>query len=398
MKHARYSASGSKRWINCPASLKAEEDYADKFPTEENTSIYALEGTACHELLERVFDEESTLGVPADANNYLGEIITVEGTDFTVNDEMVDSVNSFVKYVKDIYTPDTSKVAYASEMRVSFDDIADGGFGTCDFFLYDGVTNAVHVIDLKYGRGVKEDATANSQLSLYAWGIWRYIKENKPEMADISKFVLHIVQPRIDNYSRYEISAKDMLRFSQHIKSAVAKTQDKKAPRFAGEHCRFCKAKSDCWTYKNSIESMTMMSFGAVPDANAIDVPKLSDEEKVALLDNIDKIKELEKCYRDHLFNRLRGGDTIKGVKMITSKKNKKWNDTAIPLLVSKYGNDVLKEPVLVLRPVSEVKRIVGDDVEEYRHIPKGMPVLALDSEPGEPMDTTQDLGFKKLN
>ena len=46
-KHAKLSASGSSRWINCPGSIKAEESFPDK------TSVFADEGSAAHELAEQ---------------------------------------------------------------------------------------------------------------------------------------------------------------------------------------------------------------------------------------------------------------------------------------------------------------------------------------------------------
>ena len=44
--HAKLSASGSKRWMNCPGSVRLEE----QFPDIE--SEYALYGTNAHNLAE----------------------------------------------------------------------------------------------------------------------------------------------------------------------------------------------------------------------------------------------------------------------------------------------------------------------------------------------------------
>ena len=44
--HALLTASGSKRWLNCPPSARLEEN----FPNEN--SVYAEEGTWAHELCE----------------------------------------------------------------------------------------------------------------------------------------------------------------------------------------------------------------------------------------------------------------------------------------------------------------------------------------------------------
>lgn len=45
-EHAKLSASGAKKWINCPASVMMEA----KFP--DTSSAYAAEGTTAHALGE----------------------------------------------------------------------------------------------------------------------------------------------------------------------------------------------------------------------------------------------------------------------------------------------------------------------------------------------------------
>ena len=44
--HARFSASGSERWLSCPASIKAE------IPYPNTSSVFAEEGTLAHELAD----------------------------------------------------------------------------------------------------------------------------------------------------------------------------------------------------------------------------------------------------------------------------------------------------------------------------------------------------------
>lgn len=44
--HAKLSASGAKKWINCPASVTLESGFPD------TVSAYAAEGTAAHALGE----------------------------------------------------------------------------------------------------------------------------------------------------------------------------------------------------------------------------------------------------------------------------------------------------------------------------------------------------------
>ena len=84
MEHAKLSASGSARWINCPGSVLAEEG------APNTSSIYAEEGTAAHELAERC------LSSGKDAESYSNEIIN----GFVVDKEMMDNVQQYLDYVR----------------------------------------------------------------------------------------------------------------------------------------------------------------------------------------------------------------------------------------------------------------------------------------------------------
>ena len=81
--HSKLSASGSKRWINCPGSVKQEE----QFPDVEN--VYALYGTKAHELAEYCLTHD------LDANEYLKDRSGIE-----VDDEMIAGVQKYLDYVR----------------------------------------------------------------------------------------------------------------------------------------------------------------------------------------------------------------------------------------------------------------------------------------------------------
>ena len=72
--HAKLSASGAHRWMNCPGSVKAEEGL------KESTSSFAEEGTKAHDLMEMMLT---------------GKPIRVGAYDL----EMWEYVESYVSYV-----------------------------------------------------------------------------------------------------------------------------------------------------------------------------------------------------------------------------------------------------------------------------------------------------------
>jgi hypothetical protein len=78
---------------------------------------------------------------------------------------MADHVAAYVAYVKSF------SGIHFYEVRVDFSEWIPDGFGTSDAIVIDNKTNTVHVIDLKYGKGVPVDAENNSRYALRAWCI-----------------------------------------------------------------------------------------------------------------------------------------------------------------------------------------------------------------------------------
>jgi len=63
MAHARLSPSSAERWMTCPGSVKLAEGI------EDTGSSYAAEGTAAHEMAERILKGahgESLIGLKAE--------------------------------------------------------------------------------------------------------------------------------------------------------------------------------------------------------------------------------------------------------------------------------------------------------------------------------------------
>lgn len=170
--HAYLSCSSSDRWLNCTVAPKLEAAFI------EESSPFAAEGTKAHELGEKVLISGKN------ACDIKGDYST----------EMRDYVQNYVDYVRAI--PGQLLV----EQRLDISAWVPECFGTSDaVVLADGVC---HIVDLKYGKGVRVDAENNSQLMLYALGAYdAYDCIYGP----INKVVIHIVQPRLDHYSSWEI-------------------------------------------------------------------------------------------------------------------------------------------------------------------------------------------------
>ena len=186
--HAKLSASGSARWLNCTGSVKAEQSFKD------SSSPAAEYGTCAHELADIV------LSTGKDIDSFLGQTLN-DAPRVKVDQEMIDNVQGYVNYVQSF----GGEQFY--EMRLDYSHLVPNGFGTSDAVVI--VDNVIHVIDLKMGKGVVVDAENNTQGMLYALGA----VEEYGYLYDFDKVVIHIYQPRVSNFSTWELSILDLTLF-----------------------------------------------------------------------------------------------------------------------------------------------------------------------------------------
>ena len=218
--HAKLSASGSARWLNCPGSVNAEKG------VKEKSSFFAQEGTAAHALAEYCLVNHVS------ARSQLGNIF--EG--FEVTSDMTDHVQNYVDYVLQF------EGQHMYEVRVDFSPWVPEGFGTCDAMII-GDSRKLRVIDLKYGKGIRVDAEDNTQAMLYGLGAY----EDFGHIYDIDSIVITIHQPRLDHVSEWEITVTDLLAWGEEVKSKAADCFKDDAPREPSEKaCQWCKAKPTC--------------------------------------------------------------------------------------------------------------------------------------------------------
>lgn len=221
--HAKLSPSAAKRWGNCPASIRLSEG----MPNE--SSVYAEEGTAAHELAEKCLVNGYS------ASRFLGE--TVNG--FLVDRDMAENVQVYLDYARSLIRPGDE---WEVEVRFDLSALVDGLFGTSDLVIFKPSTKTLYVIDLKYGvMGV--DAVDNDQAKIYAMGAY-YSKQNW----DIETVVVAIVQPRRmfgEPIQTWEVSTLDLMLWTDEIVADAALTREDHDP-IPGDWCRYCPAAAIC--------------------------------------------------------------------------------------------------------------------------------------------------------
>ena len=381
--HAKLSASGSKIWINCPGSVVAQEGYAD------TSSEPAMEGTVAHVLGQLVLENPETL-----IGSYLGKTVAAESdgiTHISVDSDMVHYIAGYVAYVNSLGT------TQFIEERVDFSPWAiDGQFGTADAIVPEG--DRLHVIDLKYGQGVRVDAFDNSQGLLYALGAWNEVGFMFPE---IDTVVIHIYQPRMSNFSEWELSVKDLLTWGETVsKPAAEATQDPMAPREAGSHCHWCKARGDCvaladYAIGTAIEAFDTVEVNVVLEEADIRKAKTISHKRLGILvDQLPMIEHWAKSVRQHVTDLLTAGTPIPGQKLVEGRSNRRFinTDDANDWLVETLGEDTARsyKYITLAQAEKKLKKADQDTFKTLWEKPPGSPVLASEGDPREAINPAE--------
>lgn len=234
-KHALLSASSASRWMNCTPAPRLEERYP------ERSSSYAEEGTLAHAYASQWLRHRWGLGFDD------GDAETIRALAPTYNaPEMSGYVTDYVDRVGMVFTAARIRADRCGgvaetlvEERSDYGRWAPGGFGTADAVAMAGDT--LDVCDLKYGQGVRVEAKRNPQLMLYGLGMLERFKDK-----GIRRVRLHIIQPRLENYSDWEVTASDLLKWGyEAVAPAAAMAWKGEGELRAGAWCRFCRHR-DC--------------------------------------------------------------------------------------------------------------------------------------------------------
>lgn len=214
-EHSPFGPSSADRWMNCPGSRGGPQ-------TE-----YAAEGTAAHSLSEWVREGKELA-------TYKGKLLVVGDYQFKVGKSLMNSVQTFVDDVSAI------PGAPVIEGHVSYDELVPGAFGTLDDARIRD--NLCVITDFKHGKGVVVPALENSQLKLYALGIFF----NYQWLFRFQTFLLRICQPRVKHFVEWETSLGSLLQWGYDTVRPAYSRATTSTARNAGGWCKFCGLKDDC--------------------------------------------------------------------------------------------------------------------------------------------------------
>ncbi len=360
-KHAILSASGSSRWINCTPSPRLEEQVED-----EQTSVYAAEGTLAHEFAELELKKFLKTILPND-------LITLRANTLYTSD-MESEVEKYTSYVLEQLRAAPSGAVLLIEEKVDLTYFIEDGFGTNDaIIIADGT---MEVIDLKYGKGIRVEAKDNSQLMLYGLGALRAYEL----MYDIHTIRMTIVQPRLDHIDSAITSAKALNLWGEKtVKPKASLAFLGKGVQKAGPWCQWCKVKARCKALAADSMEMAKHDFK--------DPHLLTDQQLLEVYKSIPQFMDWVSAVGKHILDRAIEGKKWEGYKLVEGRSNRKWIDetkVVHQLMKLKYSADQFM--ISKLAGIVAIEKLVGK-TEFPKTLgglvvkPQGAPTMVLESD-----------------
>lgn len=325
-EHALLTASGAHRWMVCTRAPRLEES------AEEETSVYANEGSLAHSLAELKLALETGSIL---RQKYLKRLKEIQ-SDPLYTEEMDRATDMY----KDVCIEKFNEAKALSkdaiillEQRVDYSPWVPQGFGTSDTIII--CNEFMEIIDLKFGKGIAISAYENTQMKLYALGAINHLGF----LFDIETIQMTICQPRLDSISSFEMSVDDLLQWAEEVVRPRAELAFKGEGDFiAGNHCRFCKVKATCRARAEENTKIACMDFQKPP--------LLTDEEIVEVLTSIDELINWAKDIQEYALSKaVEENKQWPGMKLVEGRGTRKFADeeaVANTLTEAGYSSDVV--------------------------------------------------------
>lgn len=358
--HALLSASGAHRWMNCTPSAVLESQFPD------TTSEAAKEGTLAHEMaeakLQHLFNTQDYRKAK------LTRILNKIKKDELYQSEMDGCTDDYVAYVREAAMEFEKSPYIAIEKRLDLTAYIPDGFGTADCVMIGERT--LHIIDLKYGKGVPVSAENNEQLMIYALGALEAYKM----LFAIDKVKVSIVQPRIDNTNSSEFTVEGLMRFGDKVKHYADLAIKGGGEQTPGDWCRFCRARQQC---RARADKNIELAFEVSKKP-----PLITNEEVGEYLRKGEDVAKWLSELQDYALAECLAGREVDGYKAVEGRGSRTWTDmdAAFEAIIEEGTNEAMlyeRKPLTL----AQVEKLMGkahfeDVAGEYVIKNPGKPTL----------------------
>lgn len=318
--------STAKRVINCPGSVALVQQVPPK-----PSSSYADEGTLLHNTIAAILETNKE---PKDFLNtfYNG----VELTEERLERKLLPALAAL-----DEIDPE-GKLEYAVEQVVGFGDALPGVFGSAD--LVGRIGNRGILLDWKFGDGVAVEAEENPQALFYTAAALR-TEATRWAFEGVDEVEVIIVQP--PQVKRWVTSLDRVRRFEAELILAVRAAQQPDAPLSAGDHCRWCAAKSICPLVNGAVERAKRENI------KAVNIDRLTEA-----LASIDLLEGWIKDAREMAKELLEAGVDVPGWKLVPKRATRQWaNEQTALTALTEAGCSA--EELTELRSPAQVEKVL---------------------------------------
>lgn len=387
--HSRFGASKAERWLNCTASVAAEDGL------EDSPSIWAQIGTACHSVAAMCLESGQ------DAEEFIGR--TVDGIEIT--DAYADNVQLYLDTIRADKEARGGKLVVERRFHLEF--LHPEFFGTSDCGRL-GTDGILSVYDAKFGHkpvAVKD----NPQLAYYALGMI----DSLPKTLKIARVELVIIQPNAPQAGderpgvrRVTLDHSDLLDLAQRLVDA-ADTALGGSPAFMpGEWCGFCRAAPTCKALRDKAMDIAQLDFddeaGVVQTwgEKTLNPLEMTNAQIAHVLDAADILEAFINAVRMQAEIQSNRGDEFPGWKRVQGRTRRKWRDetTAAGELSLVFGLDdssiftqKLLSPAQAEKLIAKAER---DDLKPLYFNPEGKTRLVRESSPAEAVRSTAQSDF----
>jgi hypothetical protein len=348
--------------MSCTPSVALEEH----FP--ESTSTYADEGTFAHSLAELIINYNLHNMKKPEFNKKF-EVLKKNQY---YSQDMQDYIDDYVRQIWEFTNEAKARckdVIVLTEQRLDFSEYVEDGYGTGDVVII--ADQMLHVIDLKYGKGVGVSAEDNPQLRLYGIGALAAFDM----IYDVSTVKTTIIQPRLEMTTSEELSVEDLKTWAENeVRPRAALAMAGEGNFVVGDHCKFCKAKAICRARVDYNLELTKMEF-SLPDL-------LQDEEIGEVLRKAEQLANWVTDITEYALAEAINGKKWDGWKLVEGRSNRKYADdikVADKLKGAGYDEAVLFEKKLY--GITAMEKLIGKKkftelLDSLIEKPQGKPTL----------------------
>ncbi|OCA58617.1 hypothetical protein AA93_02865 [Xylella fastidiosa subsp. pauca 11399] len=403
-QHAMLSPSSAHRWLHCPASVPLTRTCKD------DASPFADEGTVAHTVAA------DALRSGSDASAYVGERHEINGRTWEVTAEMAASVQEYVDYVRAI----AGVRLVEQPLRIASITGEQGAQGTADVVILAG--DALTIVDLKYGKGVKVLAEGNEQLQLYALAALSEFGW----VEDFQQVRLVIVQPRLGHADEWVRTLPEMEDFKQRVKRSATRCMEAighytNVGELPSEYfgpaetpCRFCKAKATCPALATHVLTTVADDFvdltqPVAPQLSHAALRTFDNTTLASLFGATELIDSWCKAVRAKAAAELRSGNAVPGYKLVQGRQGpRRWVDETAAedaLIQMRIGVAHMYDMSLI-SPTSAEKLhqagVIGDHqwpkLQPLIHRTPGAPVVVPTSDQRPPLALQDATDFEDLS